>query len=145
MNSGRPAYEQLARALAREFDDAWDARDVARFVSFFTEDGDMNFFTLNMHMRGRDEIARTYTKIFSQLEPSVIHRSTINEIHWIADDVMLLDTTTDIMKSDASGADTVMRRHIAANIVIKKPDGWRIRALRIWSESTAAGPKREPT
>ena len=138
LNSVKSEYEQMARALTRDFDAAWDARDVARFTSHFTENGDMHFHTMNMHMRGRDEIARTYTKIFSELDPGVKHRTTINEMHVITDDVMLLDATTDIVKTGAQGQEVILRRHTGASIAVKTHAGWRLRALRIWSESIAA-------
>jgi uncharacterized protein (TIGR02246 family) len=135
LNKGKSENEQMARALVREFDAAWDARDVVRFASFFTKNSDMNFYTLNRHMRGRDEVTRTYTKIFSELDSDVKHRTTINEMHSITRDVMLLDATTDIVKTNAQGKEIILRRHIGASIMVQTQDGWRIRALRIWSES----------
>jgi hypothetical protein len=99
----------------------------------------MNFITLNMRMRNRDDVARTYTKILSEVLPEIIHKTTINEIHSLTPDVILLDTTTDIMTLDTQGKEKVLRRHTAAGILLKTEEGWRIRALRIWSEQVSAG------
>jgi uncharacterized protein (TIGR02246 family) len=126
-------------ALVSEFDAAWNARDARLFSTFFTIDGDMNFITLNMRMRNRDDVARTYTKILSEVLPEIIHKTTINEIHSLTPDVILLDTTTDIMTLDTQGKEKVLRRHTAAGILLKTEEGWRIRALRIWSEQVSAG------
>lgn len=100
-NNVGPEEEQTIRGLVQEFDAAWNARDTQLFSSFFTEDGDMHFITLNMRMRGRDEVARTYTEIFSEMAPGSKHLTTLKEIHNIAPGVILLDVFADIVKSDA--------------------------------------------
>jgi uncharacterized protein (TIGR02246 family) len=120
--------------LAREFDRAWNDRDAQRFSSFFTKDGDMHFITMNMHMRGKDEVAETYMKMFSEMPPELQHRTTVKGIHPVTHDVVLLDGVTDIITSNASGTETILRRHTGATVLVRTDAGWRIRAIRIWSE-----------
>ncbi|MDH4211655.1 MAG: SgcJ/EcaC family oxidoreductase [candidate division WOR-3 bacterium] len=129
---------QTIRTLANDFDKAWNARDAKLFSTFFTMDGDMHFITLNMRMQGRDEVTRAYTKIFSEMAPEIKHKTTAKEIHVLTHDVVLLDTTTDIMTLDAQGQEKILRRHTAAGILLKTEEGWRIRASRIWSEQISA-------
>ncbi len=126
--------EQAILNLAREFDRVWNNHDAQRFSTFFTDDGDMHFITMKMHMRSKDEVAKTYTKIFSGMPPELIHRSAVKSIQMIADDIMLLDAVTDIIGKNAQGQETVLRRHTGVTVLKREEGGWRIRAMRIWTE-----------
>jgi uncharacterized protein (TIGR02246 family) len=125
----------VIQEFVKEFDDAWNDHDVNRFSSFFTEDTDMHFITLGMRMRGRGEVAQTYTKIFAGVAPGVRHKTALKEMHPITSDVILLDGVTDIAKDD----ETVLRRHTGATVLLRTDAGWRIRAMRIWTEQLPAG------
>jgi uncharacterized protein (TIGR02246 family) len=129
--------ERAMLELVKEFDGAWNDHDVNRFSSFFTEDTDMHFITLGMRMRGRGEVAQTYTKIFSEIASGVQHKTTLKEIHPITPDVILLDGITDIVQSNEKGTETVLRRHTGATVLLRTDAGWRIRAMRIWTEQVS--------
>lgn len=132
-----PERQRSMLEFVKEFDDAWNDHDVNRFVSFFTEDTDMHFITLGMRMRGRTEVAQTYTKIFSDMAAGVRHKTVLKGIYPITADVMLLDGVTDIVQSSEKGTETVLRRHTGATVLLRTDVGWRIRVMRIWSEHIA--------
>jgi uncharacterized protein (TIGR02246 family) len=126
--------ERAIRALVRDFDSAWNARDASRFSACFTEDGEMWFRQVEKPMRGRDQIRDAYAQLLSGLTPDMIHVTVIEAIHPVVRGVMLLDGSTDILAADPGGTGTVTAiRYSGVAILKNTAQGWRILLLRAWT------------
>lgn len=128
------ATDSMIIDCVKQIDDAWNSRDLERFTNLFTEDCDINYFTLGYVMKGKDEVRKHYAKSFSKYPPEVKHNTYPKEIIWLSGDLCLGTGYTLIVSDPGDGSEPVLMMHHDGLMVFKVTDeGPRVMVMRAWT------------
>jgi uncharacterized protein (TIGR02246 family) len=130
------ATDSVIIDFVKQIDDAWNSRDLERFTNLFTEDCDINYFSLGYAIKGKDEVRKHYAKSFSKYPPEVKHNTYPKEIIWLSDDLCMGTGYTLIESDPGDGTEPVLMMHHDGIMIFKITDeGPRVMVMRAWSKS----------
>jgi uncharacterized protein (TIGR02246 family) len=117
----KPADEAAVRDVVKRYVDAREARDAKAIESLFTADADQ-LVSSGVWRRGRPEVVKG---TLASSEASGGKRTiTVEAVRFFSPDVAVADGRYEI----AGGAET--RKMWASLVIVRKPEGWRIAAIR---------------
>jgi uncharacterized protein (TIGR02246 family) len=116
----KPADEAAVRDVVKRYVDAREARDPKAIESLFTADSDQ-LVSSGVWRKGREEVVKG---TMASSEAAGGKRTiTVESVRWLSPDVALADGRYEI-----AGPET--RRMWTSILVVRKPEGWRIAAIR---------------
>lgn len=124
--------EKAVRAVAAEIIDADNARDIERVMACYDEDL-VNLPPTGGLIRGKAEQRRRYEPLFAEHELAL--RSEVHEAVVAGDHAWLRGTIRGEVRARSGGA----ARQVADNflmVLIRRPEGWKIRRLMWTPEET---------
>jgi uncharacterized protein (TIGR02246 family) len=117
----KPADEAAVRDVVKRYVDAREARDAKAIESLFTSDADQ-LVSSGVWRKGRAEVVKG---TLASSEASGGKRTiTVETVRFFSPDVAVADGRYEI----AGGAET--RKMWASLVIVRKPEGWRIAAIR---------------
>ena len=119
----------LARLVERT-DRAWNGRDAAMLASFYVDEATLRIGSRDGTVDGVKAIRDYFTQSFARVDPALRHETTLIGLHALADDVVIADTTVELVTQDENGQRKVMRRFTTPTIAIRRGDDWKIAAVR---------------
>lgn len=128
--------------LAHEVDARWDARDARGFARLFTADADLEVAGEAVTRRIRGTIERDYTASFARADGTLRHRTIVDELHPVADGVVLVDARAWIVRAQGDSV-VPLRAYTTRNVAVRTPDGWRLRVVRSHAEALDAPVMRD--
>lgn len=129
-----PADREAILAIASDGDVAWNARDAKALAATFTVDGHNRILRTPIDLRGRDAIEAYFTNSLSKVEAGLRHRTVVDAITAVADDVAVADIRVALERTEANGSITVVRRFSGTAVVVRDGDAWKIRVNRVHVE-----------
>lgn len=135
------AGEAAVRSLWSTLDATWNARDAQRFGDLFTADATFVFVDRRQSLEGRATIRERFEERFPQLGDDLRHRTTVHRIHTVRPDVLAVDGGVEILRLGlAEGTEpATLRTYAIFAVMLRTPEGWRIRALRVYQFPAATG------
>ena len=116
----KPADDAAVRDVVKRYVDARDARDAKAIEALFTADADQ-LVSSGVWRKGREEVVKG---TMASSEAAGGKRTiTLETIRWLGPGVAIADGRYEI-----SGPET--RKMWTSIIVVRKPEGWRIAAIR---------------
>ena len=116
----KPADEAAVRDVVKRYVDARDAKDPKATEALFTADADQ-LVSSGVWRKGRDAVVKG---TMASSEAAGGKRTiTVETVRWLSPDVAIADGRYEI-----AGAET--RKMWTSIIVARKPEGWRIAAIR---------------
>ena len=116
----KPADDAAVRDVVKRYVDARDARDAKAIEALFTADADQ-LVSSGVWRKGRAEVVKGTT---ASSEAAGGKRTiTVESVHWISADAAIADGRYEI-----AGPET--RKMWTSIVVVRKPEGWRIAAIR---------------
>ncbi|HEX2832886.1 MAG TPA: SgcJ/EcaC family oxidoreductase [Thermoanaerobaculia bacterium] len=129
--SDRAAIENIAVAG----DAAWNARDAAALANTFTLDGHNTILNTPVDLRGRDAIRSYFENSLAKADRALRHRTVVEELTPVGDAVVVAAVRVSLVKVNADGSETVVRKFTGTSVIVKDGDAWRIRVNRVHPES----------
>jgi ketosteroid isomerase-like protein len=135
-NTPDPQLRQVADALSKKFDDAWNNNDASALAALFTKDAVLVNNTGPIY--GRDAIEKMYADLFQkvrfsdhiakpdQYSPHIIG-TTGNEMWWNGEWNVTVQGQT---------GDPIQTKGYWTSIVVRDGDAWRDR-MQIWNAAPA--------
>jgi uncharacterized protein (TIGR02246 family) len=106
--------------LAKDLDEAWNARDAKALANLFTEDADFQFWT-GQCVSGRNQIEKYYTsQVFPPMPENFRHSAVIERHRYIKSDVVIGDGYDDIV---GTRGEEPFKMHLFFTCVSVKQDG----------------------
>ncbi|WP_257387369.1 YybH family protein, partial [Tahibacter caeni] len=130
--AGEPAAADRAalEQLVTRADAAWNSRDAAALAGLYVADGTLRVGSASATVEGAAAIRRYFTESFARVEPQMRHETTLVGLHAINEDVVLADTSVELVRVAADGSRTVVRRFATPTIAVRSGGDWRIGAAR---------------
>lgn len=122
----RAALEKLVTRA----DAAWNNRDAAGLAGLYIPDGTLRVGNVNATVEGAAAIRNYFTESFARVEPQMHHETTLVGLHPINQDVVIADTTVELVRIAADGGRTVVRRFTTPTVAVRSGTEWRIGAAR---------------
>ncbi|MGH9379556.1 MAG: SgcJ/EcaC family oxidoreductase [Thermoanaerobaculia bacterium] len=128
------ANDAAVRSLWSTLDAAWNERDARRFSDLFTVDATFVFVDRRQALEGRATIRELFEERFPQFADDLRHLTTVGRIHTVAPDVLTVDGGVEILRlGPGEGTEPATVRTFAIfAVMLRTPEGWRIRALRVY-------------
>jgi uncharacterized protein (TIGR02246 family) len=128
------ATDSVIIDFVKQIDDAWNSRDLERFTNLFTEDCDINYFTLGYVIKGKDGVRKHYAKSFSKYPPEVKHNTYPKEIIWLTDELCMGTGFTLIVSDPGDGSEPGLMMHHDGIMLFKMTaEGPRVMVMRAWT------------
>lgn len=128
--SGPSAVDRRSiQQIAERMDRAWTAGDADANASLFAADATARFGDDPLGA-GRDSIRGQFHSFFQGRPSDLRHVTNIERIELLAPNLALWDAEVRVERQQAGGhwmALTIIRN---VTIVVRQPDGWRIKAVR---------------
>lgn len=116
----KPADEAAVREVVRRYVDARDAKDLKATESLFTADADQ-LVSSGVWRKGREAVVKG---TMASSEAAGGKRTiTVETVRWFSPDVAIADARYEI-----AGPET--RKMWTSIVIVRKPEGWRIAAIR---------------
>ena len=116
----KPADEAAVRDVVKRYVDARDAKDPKATESLFTADADQ-LVSSGVWRRGREEVVKG---TMASSEAAGGKRTiTVETVRWLSSDVAIADGRYEI-------AGPELRKMWTSIVIVRKPEGWRIAAIR---------------
>jgi uncharacterized protein (TIGR02246 family) len=116
----KPADEGAVRDVVKHYVDAREARDPKAIELLFTADADQ-LVSSGVWRKGREEVVKG---TMASSEAAGGKRTiTVESVRWLSPDVAVADGRYEI-----AGPET--RKMWTSIVVVRKPEGWRIAAIR---------------
>jgi uncharacterized protein (TIGR02246 family) len=133
-SESRSAAEAPAIALWAALDDAWNARDAAKFTQLFTDDASLRFVDRDYSLEGRAALLRHFTDQFARQTSDLRHASSLRDARLIASDLIGVDADIAILRldADAGSEPAIVRRFEVFALMSQSADGWRFQMLRAY-------------
>jgi uncharacterized protein (TIGR02246 family) len=120
-----PQIAEQIRALASNFDEAFNRNDAAAVAAFYTEDAVR--VTPNGTFSGRQAIEKGYAKFDFQQYQANDHVLKVNQVNAVGNDVRALGTwTTSFQEGGHAGERSHAGGHFTL-IMVREGDTWKIR------------------
>lgn len=139
------------RAAWSALDAAWNDRDADRFSVLFTTGASFEFVDRGEALNSREAIRASFARRFPGFAPDLRHRTTVRDMHALADGVAAIDGTVDILRKGAYGEpDFTILKHYAIFAVMRRVEAqWNIELLRVYELPAEADgrlppPRRDP-
>lgn len=116
-------------------DAAWNARDAAALANTFTLDGHNTILNTPVDLRGRDAIRSYFENSLAKADRALRHRTVVEELTPVGDAVVVAAVRVSLVKVNADGSETVVRKFTGTSVIVKDGDAWRIRVNRVHPES----------
>lgn len=128
------ADDAAVRSLWSTLDATWNERDAQRFGDLFTTDATFVFVDRRQTMEGRATIRERFEERFPQLADDLRHRTTVHRIHTVNPDVLAVDGGVEILRLglEEGTEPATLRTYAIFAVMLRTPEGWRIRALRVY-------------
>jgi uncharacterized protein (TIGR02246 family) len=124
----KPADEAAVRDVVKRYVDARDAKDPKATEALFTADADQ-LVSSGVWRKGREEVVKG---TMASSEAAGGKRTiTVETVRWLADGVAIADGRYEI-----AGPET--RKMWTSLLIVRKPEGWRIAAIRNMLPAPAA-------
>jgi uncharacterized protein (TIGR02246 family) len=120
-----------AVAFWSSVDSSWNARDAARFSTFFTDDALFSFVDRQVALATRDSIHVYFVRRFGALSADLRLVTEVRSTRELAPGVLAVDGRVTIVDtSDSHGAPAEWRKFAIAAVLVRQSDSaWRIRML----------------
>ena len=119
--------EAMIRANVKQMETSWNAHDGKAFAAPFTADAD--YAVVNgMHVKGRDEIEKSHTGIFTTIYKDSRNAATIKSVRFIRTDVAVVHVEWNL--EFTGGGETRKGRALSTMIMTKDNGKWSIAAFQ---------------
>ena len=137
-SDNRSAADAQASSLWAALDDAWNARDAARFSQLFTDDASLRFVDRDYSLEGRAAILRHFTDQFARQAPDLRHASSAREARLIAPGLVGVDADIAILRlgTDNETEPAIVRKFEVFALMNESADGWCFQVLRAYQLRT---------
>jgi len=132
----RAKDEVMIRANVKQMETGWNAHDGKAFAAPFTADAD--YVVVNgMHGKGRDEIEKGHTGIFTTIYKDSRNAATIKSVRFIRKDVAVVHVEWNL--EFTAGGETRKGRALSTMIMTKDNGKWSIAAFQNTSIQPTGG------
>ena len=123
----RAKDEVMIRANVKQMETGWNAHDGKASAAPFTADAD--YIVVNgMHAKGRDEIEKGHTGIFTTIYKDSRNAATIKSVRFIRKDVAVVHVEWNL--EFTAGGETRKGRALSTMIMTKDNGKWSIAAFQ---------------
>ena len=116
--------------LVERTDRAWNGRDAAALASFYVAEATLRIGGRDETVDGVKAIRDYFTQSFARVDPSLRHETTLIGLHALGDDMVIADTTVELITQDAAGQRKIVRRFTTPTVAVRRGDDWKIAAVR---------------
>jgi uncharacterized protein (TIGR02246 family) len=127
----RASDEAAIRAIESAYDSAWNAGDITSILQLCTEDVVVIDPSGGTSV-GRDGMERSLASLFSGVGKGSTHTSEIMGVHFVTDDVALVDGEAFIEGFKTADGGTAPLRHRFTDVVVNGKHGWLIAQVRAY-------------
>jgi uncharacterized protein (TIGR02246 family) len=124
----RSDEEAAIRAVESAYDVAWNAADVPAILGLFTEDAVLTN-PFGETRIGRRELESMYEALFAGAGAGSSHTSRVLAIHFVRDDVALVDGEAVL---EGFGTSVAPLRHRFTDVLVQSDHRWRISQIRAY-------------
>ena len=140
----RADSEKQIKDRTAEFAAAWEKHDAKAAAAFWTEDGDL-IDPSGVTSKGRDEIERYFTKMFTGPFKDSVNKLTVSNVRLVGDDVAIVDW--DAVINGAQGPDGKPMpdwKHHVVIVMQKQAGAWNFLVARPYAFEPGPGPTSMP-
>lgn len=120
------------RAVWSTLDEAWNAREAEPFADLFTVDTSFQFVDRGESLEGRAVVRDYFAERFPRFAPDLRHRTSVQRVRPVAEDVRALDGTVEILRVASDAEPAVLRTFAIFAMMARDGDDWRIDVLRVY-------------
>lgn len=124
-----PAERKQLLLLAQSMDDAWTAGDANANAQLFADDATARLGDDPLG-DGRDAIFNQFRGFFKDRPTGLRHVTKVERIEWLAGNLAMWDAEVRVERQQEQGQWATLTRIRNVTIVVRQPDGWRIKAVR---------------
>lgn len=124
-----PADNQELLQLARRMDHAWTAADAQANAQLFAVDATARLADDPLG-DGREAILNQFKDFFKDRPAGLRHVTKIERIEQLAGDLAMWDAEVRVERQQPDGQWAALTTIRNVTIVVRQPDGWRIKAVR---------------
>ena len=117
-------------ALADATDAEWNARDAAGLAALYTDGATLMMVDRKQHIDGRAAVADYFTRSFAAIPAALRHRTVVDRLTVLADDLVMADTSVALTRVGADGQNEPVRDFATLTLVRREADGWRLEVVR---------------
>lgn len=137
--------DEAARAIALEWEAAWNAHDMARLAALFTDDADLVTVAAT-HLRGRAAIETSHAAMHRTQFGASVWKNADTEVQPLAPDWALVHQAWSIRGDlDPDGTPRAPRSGLFTWWLHRRDGAWRIRAAQNTNAVAAAAPASAPS
>ncbi|HJU77597.1 MAG TPA: SgcJ/EcaC family oxidoreductase [Sphingomicrobium sp.] len=129
-----PADRQQLLELAERMDKAWTAGDAEINAQLFAVDSTARFGADPLG-DGREDIRRQFEGFFKDRPAGLRHVTSLERVEKLAQDLALWDAEVRVERQQAGGEWATLTRIRNVSVIVRQPDGWRIKAVRAFPVS----------
>lgn len=119
---------QLLR-LAQHMDRAWTAGDAKGNAHLFAVDATARFGDEPLG-EGRHAISQQFAGFFKDRPAGLRHVTRIERVEQLSHDLAMWDAEVRVERQQANGQWAALTRIRNVSLLVRQPDGWRIKAVR---------------
>lgn len=121
----RAAFEQIAERM----DEAWTAANADANAELFADDATAHFGD-DLPGSGREQIRGQFQSFFKDRPAGLRHVTKIERIERLGSDFAMWDAEVRVERQLGGGGWETLTRIRNLTVVVRKPEGWRIQAVR---------------
>lgn len=124
-----PADRQQLLQLAQHMDHAWTAGNATANAQLFAANATARFGDEPLG-NGREAIREQFKGFFKDRPVGLRHVTKVERIERLAHDLAMWDAEVRVERQQAEGHWATLTRIRNVSLVVRQPDGWRIKAVR---------------
>lgn len=125
-----PADRAVLEQLVVRSDAAWNSRDAAALADLYVDDATLRVGTRDETLTGTAAIRDYFTESFARVDPRMRHETTLVGLHALRDDVVIADTTVELVTGNPDGSRRVVRRFTTPTVAVRSGSEWKLGAVR---------------
>lgn len=125
-----PADRAVLEGLVVRSDAAWNDRDAVTLASLYAGDATLRVGSREETLVGAAPIRDYFSQSFARTPPDLRHETTLIGLHVLDDDVVIADTTVELVSLSPDGSRRVVRRFTTPTVVVRSDKEWKLGAVR---------------
>ncbi|GMV29997.1 MAG: hypothetical protein AMXMBFR59_21220 [Rhodanobacteraceae bacterium] len=125
-----PADRAVLEGLVVRSDAAWNERDAAALADLYAGDATLRVGSREQTLIGAAAIRDYFSESLARTPPDLRHETTLIGLHVLDADVVIADTTVELISPAPDGSRHVVRRFTTPTIVVRSGREWKLGAVR---------------